>query len=62
VLASLPSLVYLHGKAAAEFLGIWSIGVFEHFWGGYDSILGEAAQSFLAIARRIRLQGAAHVG
>jgi len=62
VLASHRSLVHLHGKAAAEFLGIWSISVFEHFWGGYDAILEEAARWFIAIARRIRLQGAAHVG
>ncbi len=28
----------------ASFDGYWSIGVIEHFWGGYDAILGEAAR------------------
>jgi SAM-dependent methyltransferase len=28
----------------AHFDGYWSIGVIEHFWGGYDSILAEAAR------------------
>jgi SAM-dependent methyltransferase len=29
---------------AATFDGYWSIGVIEHFWEGYDSILAEAAR------------------